>query len=580
MKNFGKILKAGLLSVFIIAIMTMSIFAWLPSDAFISTDMSASSVNFYFAGGDGTVNNPFIINKKRHIYNLSWLQYLGRFQSKTTYFSVEADIDMDGIAIPPIGTEANPFYGTFKGNGHVIKNVWVSTIAQEIVSDLVTENFNAGSKVGFFGVIDSVATLVNGDYVYSKLGYADDFFLENIKISTATNNATVGLIAGYANGSLTKVGVSNAYMRLSSGLNVKSDHSLIGEKGALEFWSGEPGGTEGGDLVIDPTPVGGTAYASTAAGVVKPVPEAIKDRAFYVGALPAAQNRFTTYFLRSSMVYDYNGTATEKSAPTVADPSFIAKFNRSRGNSAVMVDLGMTVPSVANAANKVTGVLSNGSNIILPRNSIYFRPQGKGICSVAFSTQSAGETLKVAIYRFKRVTPGVLSSDIDASTFQKAASFTGVTSNNGDTHYFEYELTAAEFRQGYEYAIGVDEGMSKSPSLIYFRLPGTNVEGLPDEAPLIKSIDYVYRSGPNETFPNLADVSYVPTNTMLKITGTTTSEFKIYYHKAWKSGEPKAYLYYSRQGLGVTVTDLVTNNSEGRLEAAYSGTGPAFFDTT
>ena len=33
----------------------------------------------YFARGEGTKENPYVINKPIHLYNLAWLQDLGRF---------------------------------------------------------------------------------------------------------------------------------------------------------------------------------------------------------------------------------------------------------------------------------------------------------------------------------------------------------------------------------------------------------------------------------------------------------------------------------------------------------------------
>ncbi|MBQ7180598.1 MAG: hypothetical protein IJR87_04820, partial [Bacteroidaceae bacterium] len=81
-----------------------------------------------------------------------------------------ADIDMSGVAIDPIGTEANLFTGTFDGQGHVINNL---TIEKEGVE-----------YVGLFGRVGGGATIKN-------------FTLKNAKLS---GQAFIGIVGG-SNGS-------------------------------------------------------------------------------------------------------------------------------------------------------------------------------------------------------------------------------------------------------------------------------------------------------------------------------------------------------------------------------------------
>ena len=81
-----------------------------------------------------------------------------------------ADIDMSGVAIEPIGTEANLFTGTFDGQGHVISNL---TIEKEGVE-----------YVGLFGRVGGGATIKN-------------FTLKNAKLS---GQAFIGIVGG-SNGS-------------------------------------------------------------------------------------------------------------------------------------------------------------------------------------------------------------------------------------------------------------------------------------------------------------------------------------------------------------------------------------------
>ena len=94
--------------------------AWFGSQAFIhenDSPIEGSVTDKYYDRGTGTSQDPYIIKLPRHIYNLAWLQYLGFYNKNdgTTddhqfYFKLEANIDMGSMgAIPPIGTETNPF---------------------------------------------------------------------------------------------------------------------------------------------------------------------------------------------------------------------------------------------------------------------------------------------------------------------------------------------------------------------------------------------------------------------------------------------------------------------------------------
>ena len=83
--------------------------------------------------------------------------------------ALTADIDMTGVTIEPIGTEANLFIGTFDGQGHVISNL---TIEKEGVE-----------YVGLFGRVSGGATIKN-------------FTLKNAKLS---GKAFIGIVGGSNN---------------------------------------------------------------------------------------------------------------------------------------------------------------------------------------------------------------------------------------------------------------------------------------------------------------------------------------------------------------------------------------------
>ncbi len=113
----------------------------------------------YFHCGTGSKDDPYVITRPRHLYNLSHLQALGVF-SEQKYFQLGYDLDGDGdlefyasdstssdysnvldmngyqgkdatTTITSIGSEATPFYGVFEGNGLTIKNLFVDASLED-----------------------------------------------------------------------------------------------------------------------------------------------------------------------------------------------------------------------------------------------------------------------------------------------------------------------------------------------------------------------------------------------------------------------------------------------------------------
>ena len=104
------------LLIFTVVLTTSTAYAWFVKSSAFILPTTATSIANYFAGGTGEQNNPFIINNKKHLYHLAWLQNIGDFKDKKYYFEIESDIDMEGMALPPIGTEECPFIGDLNGN--------------------------------------------------------------------------------------------------------------------------------------------------------------------------------------------------------------------------------------------------------------------------------------------------------------------------------------------------------------------------------------------------------------------------------------------------------------------------------
>ena len=199
-----------------------------------------SSIGAYFGGGDGSAETPYIINTSTHVYNLAWLQYLGFFNEDKThiqngevisgadgvidkqyYFILESDIEMNGMYIPPIGTETNPFLGNFNGNNHVITDFTTSNILGDnhiSKKPTVVTSLSGTDIIGFFGVVGELpsTTLTYNSAVNSIYNFGlDNFEIESQK---STNGNLVGLAAGYLNGDIGGVGIGESKFDLASGI--------------------------------------------------------------------------------------------------------------------------------------------------------------------------------------------------------------------------------------------------------------------------------------------------------------------------------------------------------------------------
>ena len=57
-------------------------FAWFSNNNNVTRGFDGSTTGAYFARGNGSEGNPYVINKPIHLYNLAWLQYVGFFKDK------------------------------------------------------------------------------------------------------------------------------------------------------------------------------------------------------------------------------------------------------------------------------------------------------------------------------------------------------------------------------------------------------------------------------------------------------------------------------------------------------------------
>lgn len=271
-----KRLVIALVSVFFVlaTILTVS-YAWFINSGFEEPKISGYSYAAYFASGNGTEEKPYTITNKRHLYNLAWLQFLGNWNEvdktdgKTLtnqyHFQISPtikEIDMTGYPLPPIGTETYPFVGVFKGNGCVIKNLEVTNNLTDFgsnhpkssaVNDTTIGDLNI---IGMFGIVGNYKTMYN---VSSYVPSVQNFYLDNVTISSKATETLIGLLAGYVaeSGNITNVGIYRSGFNFSSAVNhltgndFVSKFSLIGDYDSENIgWEDKPtGGGGSGDVI-------------------------------------------------------------------------------------------------------------------------------------------------------------------------------------------------------------------------------------------------------------------------------------------------------------------------------------------
>lgn len=214
-------------------------YSWFSNKNYIRNDMiSGSTAGAYFARGDGSQTNPYVINQPIHLYNLAWLQDMGFFDKEETYFIIEADLDMSGWVIPPIGTTDHPFIGHLDGfdqnysrnqsSAAVISNLKVSNSFSDFIrkpSKATSETISNAKEVGFLGTFGKEGK----SYEDGKEPTAKNFYLNDLEVSTSSNETLVGMTAGYVNGTLDNIGISDSKITAKSSTSYGSYTSNISD---------------------------------------------------------------------------------------------------------------------------------------------------------------------------------------------------------------------------------------------------------------------------------------------------------------------------------------------------------------
>ncbi|MHC4150061.1 MAG: fibronectin type III domain-containing protein, partial [Planctomycetota bacterium] len=180
-----------------------------------------SSASAKYGGGTGDANHPYIISTSAH------MQAIGTDANDwDKHFKLTADIDLDGLAVPSIGTEAAPFSGVFDGNDCRLLNFETNS------PGLFIKVAGAGSAVKNLGLIDPVIN-ASGIYAAALVGMAypganiSNCYVTNGFVSGAWTHC--GSLAGVTLGSTVTNCWADGYVRgeHSGGLIGASQSSTI-----------------------------------------------------------------------------------------------------------------------------------------------------------------------------------------------------------------------------------------------------------------------------------------------------------------------------------------------------------------
>ena len=505
-------------------------FGWFSSQRV--TPHGAEVMPGFYAGGSGTEDDPYLITRPIHLYNLAWLQLKGEYNQlkndengqptyTQTYFELCNDISMSGYTLPPIGTQEYPFIGVFtssENNNFIISDLTVSNVVDngEIVKRPQGINDITGVEiVGMFGVVGSDDGVDNS---YSSIvPKVENFILENPIIRTQTEKSLVGLIAGYVNdGNLNNVGViggalvsgdNNTQGIYEGDENLLSLYALIGNRSTGVDWDGvNRPDSAGGTIKVD---VGDSETYSAINNRVNyhvAIPGSKPGHAYAVGddleAGTTGKFNGRKYFNKVIRFRETGNTivGTNKTASVNIQGQFVSfsASTYSQGwldtniNNSIASDTDKLTYSadLKTALDRSTNyTLTTGSNnnypkasslrqintpsgtISVPDDGVWFKPiaAGRGIVSF-YMTNNGGNNKFKSIYRYKRID----STTIDTSSWQEMKLDIGSVGNK-NLAVFEFELTTADL--DYEYIVGSTSGVGDEVEFYFLALAGASNTG-------------------------------------------------------------------------------------------------------
>ena len=168
--------------------------------------------------GEGTIDSPYIISNASQLLGIA--PVVNTASGAELYFSLEADIDLDGAEWTPIGTSSNPFNGAFYGNGYSVSNFKIT--------EGRTDN-------GFFG--------------YVKQADITNLSLSNVTLQytyTGSTTTYAGILAGRLCKESTGTDVVNSISEISATgiIDISSKNTASYTGGLIGYVSSKSGNYE------------------------------------------------------------------------------------------------------------------------------------------------------------------------------------------------------------------------------------------------------------------------------------------------------------------------------------------------
>ncbi|MGA2915726.1 MAG: GLUG motif-containing protein [Sedimentisphaerales bacterium] len=148
------------------------------------------SIVFAYSGGSGEPNDPYQIATVS-----DWQQLMNMPADWNKCFLQTSDVNLQGVALTPVGNPTNEFTGVFDGSGHIVRNA------------VINENKPGASYVGLFGSVGSDGEIRNlgVENVYSD-GYGNIGGLAGGNNGNISTCYVTGIVNGvFNNGSLAGV---------------------------------------------------------------------------------------------------------------------------------------------------------------------------------------------------------------------------------------------------------------------------------------------------------------------------------------------------------------------------------------
>lgn len=197
-------------------------YSWFTNRNDITKQITGKTAGAYFGGGDGKSDNPYIISKPIHLYNLAWLYYIGFFKGQEPYFKITADLKMSDWNLPPIGTSTNPFNGHLDGGSYTISNLNVTndftSLSSKKPSSVTESDWNGNNDkygptpniLGLFGYISQESS-------DKGVPSVKNLKIDGESVTSSTSTALTGIVAGYVNGSLDGIYINDSTVSLADG---------------------------------------------------------------------------------------------------------------------------------------------------------------------------------------------------------------------------------------------------------------------------------------------------------------------------------------------------------------------------